>query len=82
MSRATGAARVASSSSEPPQRTRVTVIGSPGVTAVQLATIGRSRRAAAWARTSWPRSVPVASTAAGASSPTAAATTAPHASGP
>ena len=59
----------ASSSSEPPQRSRVTsrrpLDGSP--TTVQLATIGRSRTAAAWASTSLPTSVPVATTVSGAS---------------
>jgi hypothetical protein len=48
----------ASSSSEPPQRTRVTVAGSPPVTDTQLAAIGWSSLAATWARISLPRSEP------------------------
>ena len=36
----------ASSSSDPPQRTRMTVAGSPGVTDTQLAAIGWSSLAA------------------------------------
>ena len=76
----TGASRAVSSSSEPPQRTRVS--GPSAEIVVQLATIGRSRRAAAWASTSLPRSVPGASTMSGASAVTAWATAAPHVSGP
>ncbi len=55
----------ASSSSDPPQRRRVTVTGSPGVTAMQLAANGRPIRAATRAITSLPRSVPAAKTAVG-----------------
>ena len=53
-----------------------------GVMSVQLATKGASRRAAAWAITSLPRSLPQASTAAGSSPPTSWATDSPQASGP
>ena len=49
---------------------------------MQLDTKGASRRAAAWAITSLLRSLPPASTAAGASSSTARATVSPQASGP
>ena len=49
---------------------------------MQFAENGRSRRAAAWAMTSLPRSVPVANTTAGDSARTAWATTSPQASGP
>ena len=58
--------RRASSSRLPPQRTRVTVAGSPGVIDKQLAAIGWSVLAATWASTSLPRSVPGPTTALGA----------------
>ena len=70
-SAAPATARVASSSSDPPHWMRVMVHCPPvpagGVMSVQLATKGQSRRAAAWAITSLPRSLPQASTAPGPS---------------
>ena len=65
------AVRVASSSSDPPHWIRVMDQPGPqstgGVISVQLATKGASMRAAAWAITSLPRSLPQASTARGLS---------------
>ena len=67
----TKAVRVASSRRLPPHRTRVSFQSSPlGTIRVTLAASGRSRRAARWAITSLPRSVPAAITAAGISAPT------------
>ncbi len=59
----------ASSSSDPPQRMRVTVRDEAAAApiAVTLAANGRSRRAAKCASTSLPRFVPAATTAVGAS---------------
>ena len=54
--------------------------GSPTVRARQLATKGRSRRAAACASTSLPRSVPHASTAEGDTAPMRSVSACPHAS--
>ena len=74
----------ASSSSEPPQRSRVTGQRSStrSPTLTQLATNGWSRIAAAWASTSLPTSVPLAITSSGASDSIAAASDCPHVSGP
>ena len=55
----------ASSSRLPPQRTRVTRMGSPPVTSTQFAASGRSAIADACASTSLPRGVPAATTAVG-----------------
>ena len=61
MRRRGSASTAAVSMSDPPQRTRRTCHGSVDSTARQLASIGTSRIAAAWASTSLPTSVPVAS---------------------
>ncbi len=71
----------ASSSRLPPQRTRVTVAGSPGVASMQFADIGRSAFAATCAITSLPRSVPGPTTAAGASRRTSSTRLCPSAAG-
>ena len=58
----TGARRTASSRRVPPHRWRVTWNGSPGSAATQFDAIGISVRAATWAITSLPRSLPAAIT--------------------
>ena len=58
-----GLCRRASSSRLPPQRWRMTVVGSPGSASMQLAASGSPMRAANRAMTSLPRSVPAATTA-------------------
>ena len=73
--------RSASSSRLPPQRSRATVTGGMGVTATQFAASGRPLRAASRAITSWPRSVPAASTAEACSSSAAPCRIAATASG-
>ena len=91
----TSAASDVRSSREPPQRTRTSSHpaaptsappaappSAPTSTSMTLATIGRSSRAAAWAITSLPRSVPVARTAVAEADRTSCATVSPHASGP
>ena len=76
-----GPCRRAISRRLPPQRCRVTVTGSPGVTAMQLAANGRFVRAASRAMTSLPLSVPAANTAAAFSSSAARASMPARASG-
>ena len=81
VSRRIGPSSRASSSRLPPQRWRVTCHGSPGRTSVTLAARSRPRRAAAWARISAPRSLPVPITTAGDSRSISWARARPSASG-
>ena len=83
VTRKTPADRVTSSSSEPPHWTRVMAQSpAPSRMDLQLATNGSSSRAATWATTSLPRSVPQASTAVAPVARTSWATVSPQASGP